>query len=315
MPGGNIGKTTFSSQPFIPGTMIKMPEGATVNQVVDNFDANKLGIKLPSHVKQEDFTSVLKGKMKLDTVTQEYIKGMNPGKFGPMSDPFALSRQAGLQMDSMGNFLVKASEGAPGNPFIVKAKALEAEGKYKEAAEVFSDPKAPFANYPDALVWAYQAQLKSKAGEKQKAVEDIEKTLAIAPNNESLYSKAGEIFKEAGITGPKVFVNGVKPDFDVKPFIQEGRTLVPFRALCETLGAQVGWNAETQTITVLKGSKVIEMTIGNNTALVDGKQTTLDVPPSIVDGRTVVPLRFVGESLDTKVSYDDNTEIIKVLPK
>jgi len=57
------------------------------------------------------------------------------------------------------------------------------------------------------------------------------------------------------------------------------------------------------------------MTVGNNNALVDGNPVTLDVPPTIVDGRTVVPLRFVGESLNANVSYDENTEIVKVLPK
>jgi len=90
--------------------------------------------------------------------------------------------------------------------------------------------------------------------------------------------------------------------------------LVPFRALCETMGAQVDWNAEEQKISVLKESKVVEMTVGSSTALVDGKPFTLDVPPKVVNGRTVVPLRFVGESLDTTVSYDENTEIIKVMP-
>jgi len=315
MTGADTGKGTFSPPLFIPGTMIKIPQGVSANQAVENFDANKLGIKLPAHLKPEDFTKALNGQLKIDTVTQEYIKGMNPGKFGPMSNPYALSKEAGLSMDSLGNFLVKASEGAPGNPYITKAKALESEGKFDEAAKVFNDPEAPFANYPDAMVWAYQAELKAKAGDKKEAVDTIEKSLAISPNDDKLYAKAGQIFKDAGIEGPKIFVNGVKPDFDVKPFLTEGRSMVPFRALAETMGAQVGWNAENQTITVLKGSKVIEMTVGNNNALVDGNPVTLDVPPTIVDGRTVVPLRFVGESLNANVSYDENTEIVKVLPK
>lgn len=292
--------------------MIKMPPGMTVDKIIDNFDVNKFDVKLPPFMRGEDFGKVLKGEAKVDSVTQDFIKGMNPGKFGPMSNPFAVAQEAGLSMDNVGNFLLKMTEGAPGNKDIAKAKALEAEGKFKEAADALREP---LSKYPDALVQAYMAELDVKSGNKMKAVENIEKTLALAPSDDKLYVKAGQIFKEAGIIGPKVFVNGVKPDFDVKPFIEEGRTLVPFRALAETIGAQVEWNAESRKVTVLKDNKVVEMTLGSKLALVDGKQVTLEVPPQIVNGRTVVPLRFVGESLDADVNYDADTEIIKVSPK
>ncbi len=319
MPGGpgmsgGAGGTVFSSSPFIPGTMIKMPQGLSSSQVMENFDPDALGIKLPANVNKEDFSKIFQGGVAFDAMTQDIIKGMNPGMFGPMNNPYQMSQQAGLSMDNLGNFLVTASEGAPGNSYIVKAKSLEAEGKFKEAAEVLKDSSAPFAQFPDALVHAYRAELEAKAGNTQVAVDAIEKCLAMSPFDDKLYDKAGKFYKEAGIEGPKVFCNGLKPQFDVQPFIKEGRTLVPFRALAETLGAQVGWNGDTQTVTVIKGGKVISMTVGENTATVDGNPVTLDVPPTIVDGRTVVPLRFIGESLDADVSYDGDTEIIKVLP-
>lgn len=314
MPGGVA--SGMSSVPFIPGTLIKMPAGATVGSVMQDLDPGKLGIKLPSFVKAEDFTKVMQGQASLDMQSQDIIKALNPGKFGPMADPYAMSRSMNFGMDSMGNFLVQASEGMPGNPYITKAKALEDEGKYAEAAELLNDPNTPFAQYPDAPVHAYRAQLEAKAGNKQAAVNYIENALALAPTDDALYKKAGEIFKEAGVAGIKVFVNGVVPDFGTtKPVLENGRTLVPFRSLAETMGASVNWDQATQGITVVKGDKTVQMTIGSKTATVNGNPVTLDVEPKIVDGRTLVPLRFVGEGLDASVGYDQSTEIIKILPK
>ena len=310
MPGG-----TSSGSPFIPGTLIKMPAGMTVESVMSQFDPTSLGINLPSHVGPESFSKVMQGEMSLDVQTQDMVKALNPGKFGPMIDPYAMSRSMGLGMDNMGNFLLEASEGRPGNPYIARAKALENEGKFQEAAEILKDPNAPFAQYPDALVHAYRADLEAKAGNAQTALNHIQGALALAPTNDNLYLKAGEMFKEAGVSGPKVFVNGVMPEFDVKPKIESGRTLVPFRSLAETMGASVTWNPDNKAVTMVKGDKTVQMTIGSKIASVNGNEIELDVPPKIEDGRTLVPLRFVGEGLDADVSYEPSNQIIKVLPK
>ncbi|WP_455258174.1 copper amine oxidase N-terminal domain-containing protein [Peptoniphilus asaccharolyticus] len=91
---------------------------------------------------------------------------------------------------------------------------------------------------------------------------------------------------------------------DQQPTIVEGRTLVPFRALLEKLGAKVEWNEKTQTVTATKADKTIVLKIGSNKATVDGKEVTLDVPAVIENGRTIVPLRFLSENLGYKVKFD-----------
>lgn len=102
-----------------------------------------------------------------------------------------------------------------------------------------------------------------------------------------------------------VRVNAEELEFsDQQPTIVEGRTLVPFRALLEKLGAKVEWNEKNQTVTATKADKSIVLKIGSNKATVDGKEVTLDVPAVIENGRTIVPLRFLSENLGYKVKFD-----------
>ena len=126
-------------------------------------------------------------------------------------------------------------------------------------------------------------------------------------------------------SGITVYVDGDKLDFkDAEPFIENGRTLVPFRAIAEALGAEVGWDAKTQTVTITKenpnaqksnapdGSKNIQLVIGQNNALVNGASVTLDVPAKIATNRTYVPLRFVSEAMEMGVNWEAKTKKITI---
>ncbi len=101
-----------------------------------------------------------------------------------------------------------------------------------------------------------------------------------------------------------VIVNGKTLAADPAPFIQGGRVLVPFRAIFEALGANVSWDESTQTVTGVKGDTSVILVIGQNTATIGDEKDNLDVPASIVNGHTVVPLRFVSESLGAQVDWD-----------
>jgi tetratricopeptide (TPR) repeat protein len=282
---------------------------------MENFNPGQLGIQLPPNVKPEDFANFLEGTKALDYQNIDLVRGLNPGKFGPMNNPNAFSDKTGFSFDPAQGFKLDA----PPNPADPKAMeqisqvvGFEQSGKFQDALNALN---TVLQQQPDALLQAYAAQLELRTGDKKEAVQNIEKAIAMSPNDPNLYTEAGRIFKESGVTGPKVFVNGVKPDFDVQPFIEKSRTLVPFRALAETMGAQVQWDEKTKKITMVRGDKTVEMTINSTTALVDGKPIKMDVAPKIVNNRTVIPLRFMGEGLDTDVSYDQKTEIIKVMPK
>ncbi|NSW83619.1 MAG: copper amine oxidase N-terminal domain-containing protein [Syntrophothermus sp.] len=100
-----------------------------------------------------------------------------------------------------------------------------------------------------------------------------------------------------------VTVNGAQLNCDPPPFIQDGTTLVPMRAIFEALGAQVGWDAETQLVTATKENRVVILQIGKPTGYINNQPVTLLKAPRIVEGRTFVPLRFVSEALGANVDW------------
>jgi len=101
-----------------------------------------------------------------------------------------------------------------------------------------------------------------------------------------------------------VTIDGVVQKFDQSAIIKNGSTLVPLRGVFEGLGAKVEWNNATQTVTGTKGSTVIKLTVGKSTATVNGKIVTLSAKAEIINGSTMVPLRFIAEALGAKVEWD-----------
>lgn len=113
----------------------------------------------------------------------------------------------------------------------------------------------------------------------------------------------------------KVEVDNKLLDFDVSPFIENGRVLVPVRALCEALGASVAWDGKTGIVTVKKGDTLVRLTIGSKIASITEKGVTeviLEVPAKIVNGRTMVPLRLISEAFGAKVDWDDQFRLVRV---
>jgi predicted secreted protein len=84
------------------------------------------------------------------------------------------------------------------------------------------------------------------------------------------------------------------------------------RAICEALGAAVEWNGVTRTVMVTKARRTVHLTIGVKTAYQDAFPITLDVPPRIVNWRTLVPLRFISQALGAGVSWDGDTRTVTV---
>jgi hypothetical protein len=69
------------------------------------------------------------------------------------------------------------------------------------------------------------------------------------------------------------------------------------------------------TLGVVKASPptiLVQLTIGSKTATVNGKEVTLDVPPMVINGRTLVPLRFISESMGSTIVFDAPTRTIKI---
>ncbi len=110
-------------------------------------------------------------------------------------------------------------------------------------------------------------------------------------------------------------VNGKALKLDSKPFIKNSRTLVPVRFIVEAIGGKVEWNAEQRVVTINSGSDTIKLPINSKTISVNGEEKTIDQPAVISQDRTFVPVRFVAESLNMTVSYNDKTREISIVSK
>lgn len=111
---------------------------------------------------------------------------------------------------------------------------------------------------------------------------------------------------------PSVVLDGKPLVFDVPPIIEDGRTLVPLRAIFEAMGADVSWNQETYTATAVKGDTTVVIKIGSVTPTINGQIKQLDVPAKIVDNRTLAPLRFVGEAFGGTVGWDQGSQTVTI---
>jgi len=121
----------------------------------------------------------------------------------------------------------------------------------------------------------------------------------------SVMSVSGVLAADINVT-----IDGSAQTYDVMPVIENGRTLVPMRAIFEALGAKIEWDDATKTVTGTKGDVSVVLTIGNTAAKVSGKEVTLDVPAKILSDRTMVPVRFISESLGCNVGWDDATKTV-----
>lgn len=110
----------------------------------------------------------------------------------------------------------------------------------------------------------------------------------------------------------QVKVNDKALEFDSPAVIEKGRTLVPLRAIFESLGAQVDWDGTTNTVTAIKDTTIVKLTIGKSIAYKNRVAVTLDVPAKIINNRTMVPLRFVGEAMGAYVYWDGATQTVTV---
>ena len=103
---------------------------------------------------------------------------------------------------------------------------------------------------------------------------------------------------------PYIEFNGNILGFDVPPVIEDGSTLVPMRFLLEQMGADVEWDGKTQTATATIDNKAVTFSIDNVNARINNKPAKMDVPARLVNGKTMVPLRFLSENMGYDVDWD-----------
>ncbi len=102
--------------------------------------------------------------------------------------------------------------------------------------------------------------------------------------------------------------------WEVKPFIQNNRVMVPLRTVAEKLGAFVGWNYEQNFAHVIMNDHGIKalFILGVSECRLNANSICLDVPPYIKNGKTIVPLRTLAEILFCKVTWDEKSKTVLV---
>lgn len=109
-----------------------------------------------------------------------------------------------------------------------------------------------------------------------------------------------------------ISVNGTKKSIEVAPLMRDSSTYVPIRYVLDAFGGQAFWDPATKHILVLRGSKVLDLTLGQKEFVLNGKRQSAEVAPLLIDGRTLVPLRLVSEQLGLKVNWEQNTKTVTI---
>ena len=113
----------------------------------------------------------------------------------------------------------------------------------------------------------------------------------------------------------RVHVNGHLIRFESDPYLKNDSTMVGFRAILEALGADVTWDDETKTVTATKGDTTVSLTIGENTAYVNGEKVELAASPEISGQSTMIPIRFISEQLGMKVDWEAENRLVTIVEK
>ncbi len=182
----------------------------------------------------------------------------------------------------------------------------EMEDVKVEKGEAVEAPKAPEKENNIFIGWFADKELTKEFDfdtEIKKATTIYAGWVEITAENSiklRIESKAADVF-------------GERVGMDVAPLIVDARTMLPARFVAESLGANVDWDEENQKVTITKDETVIEIFIGKDYAMVDGKEIDLDAPAFIENSRTYTPVRFISENLGAYVDWDGETKTVTIV--
>ena len=109
----------------------------------------------------------------------------------------------------------------------------------------------------------------------------------------------------------KIKVNG---EFlsDAQAILKDGSTLLPVRSVSTALGGEVVWDNDTKTASIEKDGTAVAITIGEKEISINGKTKEISTPAQIVNGRTYVPLRALGEALECDINWVNATKTVEI---
>ncbi|WP_165859291.1 copper amine oxidase N-terminal domain-containing protein [Desulfofundulus salinus] len=272
-----------------------MNEGATVEEQEMNEKE-----KEPEQEKNR-----LKKQEKKKSVTEHVYKGVE-NALQHVKNPVARAAlQAILEGRSVAQAVYEAKQYL--KDWNDQNEILIVAGELKEALE--EDVSAD--SLTRAQGYKHLGEMLIKAGKMEDARSLLEQALRNNPGDDEIYSILNKVFAKVKDNNKvKVYIKGNMPVFDVAPVIENGRVLVPLRVLAESLGAAVDY--KDNTINIQLNNSTVKLVVGSGKALVDGNPVMLEVPARVVDGRTLVPLRFIGEGLKAKVNYYREGNLVAV---
>ncbi len=92
----------------------------------------------------------------------------------------------------------------------------------------------------------------------------------------------------------------------------DGRTLLPMRQIVQELGCEVTWNEEAKQVYVINSTHTLVFTIDSMTGYKNGATFTMDVPPMIINDRTMLPVRALANALDLDIQWEDATRTVAI---
>lgn len=119
------------------------------------------------------------------------------------------------------------------------------------------------------------------------------------------------------INNPIMQINGVDEEIDAgrgtSPIISNGRTIVPIRAIIEAFDGKVDWDNNTKSAILTIEDDVAVLTIDSNVAYFNNEPYILDTTPVIINGRTMLPIRFIAESFNLGVAWNNDTRTVTLI--
>ncbi len=110
----------------------------------------------------------------------------------------------------------------------------------------------------------------------------------------------------------RIEIDGKPLTFEVAPQIENGRVLVPFKAIFEALGLKIDWIGEQRIATAYNDEMNVSVKIDASFGNINGELISLDASGKIVNGRTLVPLKFVSEAFGSEVGWDAEKRLVTI---
>ncbi len=127
----------------------------------------------------------------------------------------------------------------------------------------------------------------------------------------------GDVVVSLQIDNPFMMVNGIETEIDAgrgtSPLVTNGRTLVPIRAIIEAFGGSVGWDEGTKSVLLTMDNDTIKLVINSNVAYLNNRSETLDAAPAVINGRTMLPIRFIAEGFNLGVAWNGETQTVTLI--